>query len=155
MAKRSKNFLLTIFSQDLYIFENFKNSKPSELSKHRKTTKFGPKNFLGSTIMRKQQKGKKKKATFQYPFHLFLSIQFSRQNIRDTENMWRHYWFQRDLQICWWLFFHRSYIFCLLMKHFIRNKNFCFLKKLYEIVRNFRDKIVHLENIYKFILNYF
>ena len=37
------------------------------------------------------------------------------------------------VKIFWWLFFHRSYIFCLLINNVIKNKNVWFLKKLYEI----------------------
>ena len=41
--------------------------------------------------------------------------------------------FQRDLQICYWSFSHRKYVFCLIMKNVIKNKKFWFFKKLNEI----------------------
>ena len=41
--------------------------------------------------------------------------------------------FQRDLAICWWPFFHSSYIFCLLMENVIKNEKFLlFIKKIYK-----------------------
>ena len=51
--------------------------------------------------------------------------------------------------------FYRTYIFCLLMRNAIKNKNFWFSKKLNELRKDFGDKIVHLKNIYKFTPDYF
>ena len=44
---------------------------------------------------------------------------------------------KRSIQISQWQFFHRSYIFCLLVKNGIKNKNLWFLTKIYEIRKKF------------------
>ena len=62
-------------------------------------------------------------------------IPFSRQNIRDISKMLRkkfHY-FKKNFTFSSDDFFYKSYIFCLLMKNFIKTRNFWFPKKVYEI----------------------
>ena len=58
------------------IIQNFKNSKPLEPLEYKKTTKFGQKKtFLKTNDYEKPKKGgKKKMATFQKSFLLFLSF---------------------------------------------------------------------------------
>ena len=53
--------------------------------------------------------------------------------LRPRESEKTFFLFQTDLQISFRSFFHRSYIFFLLMKNVFKNKNFWFSKKLYEI----------------------
>ena len=61
--------------------------------------------------------------------------------------------FQRDLQILCHLFFHRSCIFCLLMKIIIKNKKLCFLYTIYE--KYFTNKIFYLKKRNKFTSGHF
>ena len=63
--------------------------------------------------------------------------------------------FQRDLLIFGWIFFYKSYVFCLLMKNLIKNKNSWFPKKLNEIQKISQNKIVYFKIMYKFIQNHF
>ena len=60
--------------------------------------------------------------------------------------------FQRNLQISWWPFFHRSNIFYLLMKNgiILKMETFGFQKNYTRYDRNIITKIVHLKKIYKF-----
>ena len=88
--------------------------------------------------------------------NVFIRIQnfiFSPKYTRYCENIQKqNSLFQRDLQICPWLFFNRSYIFRFLMKNIIKNKNFCFPKNYKRNEKNFYDKIVHLKKIYTHLL---
>ena len=64
----------------VYIFQNFKNSKPFEPSKYKKTTKFGPKKCLNINDYEKPTKkeGRKKRQPSKTPsFFFFLSSYFA------------------------------------------------------------------------------
>ena len=74
-----------------------------------------------------------------------FSIKYTKYGINFEE---QNSYFQRDLQICWWSFLHRSYMFCLLMKNSTKNKNFWIRKKIYEIrKRNPRQNCSSQEDI--------
>ena len=63
--------------------------------------------------------------------------------------------FQKDLQIFYWPFFHRTYIFCLFMKNVIENKTFGLQKTTRDTNKNVEDKIVYFKKTYKFFTDYF
>ena len=54
---------------------------------------------------------------------------------------------QRDLQICYWPFYHMSYIFCSLMKNVIKNKKSLVAKKTMRDMKIF--SIIHQKRFFK------
>ena len=68
--------LISVQSANFPYFQNFKNSKLFKPSRYKKTPKFEPKKFLKINDYEKPTKKeeRKKKATFQNPFLLFLSF---------------------------------------------------------------------------------
>ena len=87
-----------------------------------------------------------KNQKFNFPNKIYvLRKKFNKQNCL----------FQRNLQMFSWPFFHRSHIFCLLMINVIKNKNFRFSWKPYEIQKYVGNKIVYLKKIFKFISDHF